>query len=58
MQSLSAILFILGAAFLVFFAFLVFSDISFYKLLLAMIPIIIFGYYLNYDVRKMVSLIF
>lgn len=57
MQALSAILFILAAAFAVFFLFLVFSDIAFYKLLITMVPVIIFGYYLNYDIRKMVGLI-
>ena len=54
MQSLSSILIVLTACLFVFLGFLIFSQISFVYLLLIMIPVILFGFYLNYDIRKMV----
>ena len=39
---------------LVFVGFLIFSHVSFLGLLLVLLAVLIFGFYLNYDVRKMV----
>ncbi len=55
MYTVSAIMFILGACLAVFFLFLCFSTISFLTLLISMVPILVFGFFLNYNVRKMVS---
>ena len=55
MNTITALVVIVAAAFFIFFGFLVFSKLSFLKLLLGMIPLIVFGFYLNYDIRKMVS---
>lgn len=55
MYTISAIMFILGACLSVFFLFLCFSTISFLTLLISMVPILVFGFFLNYNVRKMVS---
>lgn len=55
MYTLSAIMFILGACLLVFFFFLCFSDISFIRLLITMVPVLVFGFFLSYNVRKMVG---
>jgi hypothetical protein len=54
MQTISAILFIIGSCLLVFFLFLIFTNLSLLTLVLAMVPVVIFGFYLNHDVRKMV----
>lgn len=45
---------IVAAAMIVFQLFLIFSSISFMWLLLLLVPVVIFGFYLNYDVRTMV----
>jgi hypothetical protein len=54
MNTITALVVIISAAFFIFFGFLVFSKLSFMKLLLGMVPLIVFGFYLNYDIRKMV----
>lgn len=54
MNTITALVVIIAAAFFIFFGFLVFSKLSFLKLLLGMVPLIVFGFYLNYDIRKMV----
>ena len=46
---------ITAAVLVVFYLFLIFSKITFMWLLLLMIPVIIFGFYLNYDLRTMVN---
>ena len=38
----------------VFINFLIFSDINFVGLLLVLLAILVFGFYFNYDIRKMV----
>lgn len=45
---------IIAAAMIVFQVFLIFSSMSFMWLLLIMLPVVIFGFYLNYDLRTMV----
>ena len=42
------------ACLLVFVAFLIFSDVSFVGLLLVLLGAMVFGFYINYDIRKMV----
>ena len=44
-----------AASLLVFSLFLIFSEINFVGMLLILLVLIVFGFYLNYDVRKMVS---
>ena len=45
----------LAASCLIIFAvFLIFSDICFLGLLLVLIAVMVFGFYINYDVRRMV----
>jgi len=39
---------------LVFVGFLIFSDVSFLGLLLVLLAVLVFGFYINYDIRKMV----
>jgi len=55
MYTVSAIIFILGACLLIYFIFLCFSDISFIRLLISMVPILVYGFFLNYNIRKMVD---
>ena len=54
LQSLSAMLFIILAALLVMVLFIVFTNISFLGMIFCTLGAIIFGFYLNYDIRKMV----
>ena len=42
------------ATLIVFVGFLIFSNVSFLGLLLVLLGVLIFGLYLNYDIRKMV----
>lgn len=42
------------ACLLVFVGFLIFSEVSFLGLLLVLLGAMIFGFYINYDIRKMV----
>ena len=46
---------VVGSALIVFLIFLIFSKMDFMMMILLLVPVIIFGFYLNYDVRKMVS---
>lgn len=54
MNTMISILVIVAATVIVFTGFLIFSDIKFLGLLLVLLAAIIYGFYLNYDVRKMV----
>lgn len=54
MDSMTSILLTVGVSMFVLFGFSIFSKINFIKLILSMVPVVIFGYYLNYDVRMMV----
>lgn len=54
MNSLISILITGVAALLIFVAFLIFSDITFLGLLLVLLAVVVYGFYLNYDIRKMV----
>ena len=56
MYTISAIMFIVGACLIVLFLFLCFSDISFLRLLITLVPVLVFGFFLNYNVRKMVGM--
>lgn len=42
------------ACLIVFVGFLIFSDLSFLGLLLVLLGAMVFGFYINYDIRKMV----
>lgn len=53
--SLSAFLWIVSACCFVFFIFLCFSDISVIRLVICTVPTIVYGYFLSYNVRKMVT---
>jgi len=54
MNSLISILITGIAALLVFVAFLIFSNVSFLGLLLVLLGVMVYGFYMNYDIRKMV----
>lgn len=54
LQSLTAILFIIGAGLLVVIIFTIFTDVSFLGMIFCALACIVFGFYLNYDIRKMV----
>lgn len=54
MNSLISILITGVAALLVFVGFLIFSEVSFLGLLLVLLGVLVFGFYINYDIRKMV----
>ena len=55
MNTMISILVIVASTLVVFMAFLIFSEIRFLGLLLVLLGVIIYGFYLNYDVRKMVK---
>lgn len=46
---------VLVSCLIVFLLFLIFSDLTFFWLLLILIPVMIYGFYLNHDIRKVVS---
>lgn len=54
MNTLISILITGVACLLVFVGFLIFSDVSFLGLLLVLLAVLIYGCYLNYDIRKVV----
>lgn len=55
LQSLASLLIVVFSCLLVFLLFLIFTKIPFYWLLLILIPVMIYGFYLNYDLRRMVN---
>lgn len=54
MYTISALMFILGACLVVLFLFVSFTDISFIRLVITMVPVLVYGFFLNYNVRRMV----
>lgn len=54
MNTMISIFVVVAATIIVFTVFLIFSDIKFLGLLLVLLGAIVYGFYLNYDVRKMV----
>ena len=54
MSTLFSLMVVSTACMLVFVAFLIFSDVNFIGLLLVLLVVLVFGFYLNYDVRRMV----
>lgn len=55
MSSMAAILFILATAVVILVLFIIFSEVSFLGMLFCTVGCIIFGFYLNYDIRRMVT---
>jgi len=55
MYTISAILTVLGAGLAVLFLFVVFTNISFVRLLITMVPVLVFGFFLSYNIRRMVN---
>ena len=53
-NTLISIMVVMISCMLVFVVFLIFTEISFLGLLLCLLAVLVFGFYLNYDVRKMV----
>ena len=53
-NTLISIMVVLFSCLLVFAVFLIFSEISFLGLLIVLLVVLVFGFYVNYDVRKMV----
>ena len=54
MSTLFSLMVVSTACLLVFVGFLIFSDVNFIGLLLVLLAVLVFGFYLNYDVRRMV----
>jgi hypothetical protein len=54
MQSLASIIIVMATSVFVFLCFLIFDDIPFFWLLLLLVAVMIYGFFLNYDVRTMV----
>lgn len=55
MYTISAILTVLGAGLAVLFLFIIFTRISFTRLLITMVPVLVFGFFLSYNIRRMVG---
>ena len=55
MYTISAILWILGACLIVLYGFITFSEVTFLRLLITMVPVLVFGFYLSYNIRRMVA---
>lgn len=53
-NTLISIMVVTTSCLMIFIVFLIFSEIKFIGLLLVLFGILVFGFYLNYDVRKMV----
>ena len=54
MNTLMSLMVVAVACLLVFVAFLIFSDVNFIGLLIVLLVVMVFGFYFNNDVRKMV----
>jgi len=54
MNTLFSLMVVAVSCLIVFVVFLIFSEVNFIGLLLVLLGILVFGFYLNYDVRKMV----
>ena len=55
MYTISAILWILGACLITLYGFITFSEVSFLRLLITTVPVLVFGFYLSYNIRRMVA---
>lgn len=55
MQATESVLVVLGAGMIVLLAFLAFTDMDFFLLILVFIPVVIFGVYLALDLRTMLK---
>lgn len=55
MYTISAFLWILAAVLTMLYFFVVFTETSFVRLLITMVPVLVFGFYLSYNLRKMVT---
>jgi len=53
-NTLVSIMVVTASTLLIFIVFLIFTEIKFIGLLLVLLAVLVFGFYLNYDVRKMV----
>ena len=53
-NTLISIMVVTASALIIYVAFLIFTQIKFLGLLLVLLGVLVFGFYLNYDVRKMV----
>ena len=53
--TLYSLMIVLMSSLLVFVGFLIFSEINFVGLLIVLLLVMVFGFYLNYDVRRMVK---
>lgn len=53
-STLISIMVVTASAILIYLVFLIFTQIKFIGLLLVLLGVLVFGFYLNYDVRKMV----
>lgn len=54
MNTLFSLMIVAVSCMLVFIIFLIFSEINFIGLLLVLLAVLVFGFYMNYDVRRMV----
>jgi FtsH-binding integral membrane protein len=54
LKSFISIIVVLAPSVLVLLGFLIFSEIRFMRLILMFVGVLIYGFYLNYDIRKMV----
>lgn len=54
-NSIVTIMITVISALIIFVVFLIFTDVVFIGLLLVLLAVIVYGFYLNYDVRKMVT---
>lgn len=53
-NTLFSIMVVAISCLLIFICFLIFTEVNFVGLLLVLLAVLVFGFYLNYDVRKMV----
>ena len=53
-NTLISIMIVTASCLMIFIVFLIFTEIKFIGLLLVLLGVLVFGFYLNYDVRKMV----
>ena len=54
MSTLFSLMIVSITTMFIFINFLIFSNVNFIGLLLVLLLVLVFGFYLNYDVRKMV----
>ena len=54
MNTLFSLMVVAVSCMIIFIVFLIFTDVNFLGLLLVLLAMLVFGFYLNYDVRRMV----